>query len=122
MALSLLTAGCGDREQEPVDLPSLRTKLQALTADPCHSDPPSQPPYGCEKYVTQLANAARTVTAAGRDTDTDLRKPGTRMAEGVRDFNKRGCDNKRPPSEEACYTALATIADAVTDALAELEE
>ncbi|MGH3431989.1 MAG: hypothetical protein ACRDQB_04045 [Thermocrispum sp.] len=120
---ALVLAGCGQAaEVEPVDLPSLRTKLHALTSDPCHSEPRERPPYACEKYVTQLANTARTVSAAGRVNQTALRDPGRRMTSAVRAFNRGGCDNERPKSDAACYTALETIAQAVADVEAELEE
>lgn len=121
-AVLLLLSGCSGGEDEPVHLPSLHTKLLALTADPCHTKPREQPPYGCEKYVTQLANAARTVSAAGRAAKSELSDPGRRMLRGVNAFNKGGCDNRRPKSDASCYQALEAIAEAVEDVQAELEE
>lgn len=119
----LLPAGCGSgAEDEPVDLPSLRVKVHALTADPCHAQPREQLPYACEKYVTQMANTARTVVAAGRVNQVALRDPGRRMTRAVKDFNAGDCDNEKPKSDAACYTALEAIAAAVQDVEADLEE
>lgn len=121
VALTLVVAGCTDRAQDEVDLPSLRTKLHALTADPCHSDPRAQPPSGCEKYVTQLGNTARTVTLAAQGNPA-LKDPGVRMTRGVNAYRKGGCKSKQPRSERDCYAALNAIAEAVEDVENELEE
>ena len=128
MVLAFVIAGCGgdsggqEAEVEPVDLPSLQTKLRALSVDTCHTEPREEAPKACEKYVTQIANAARTVSAAGRINHEALRDPGRQMTRAVREFNSGRCDNKRPKSETACYEALETIAKAVKDVQAELEE
>lgn len=126
MLAAVLLAGCGsggsNTEDEPVDLPSLRVKLHALSTDRCHAQPREVPPHACEKYVTQLANAARTVVVAGRVNQRALRDPGRRMTRAVRDFNSGDCDNRQPKSDAACYTALEAIAQAVRDVEAELEE
>ncbi|WP_156899373.1 MULTISPECIES: hypothetical protein [Thermocrispum] len=123
-AVVAVLAGCGtdSAEEEPVDLPSLQQKVRALAVDTCHTDPRGQAPRLCEKYVTQIANAARTVSAAGRINHESLRDPGRQMTRAVREFNQGRCDNQRPKSTSACYRALETIAQAVKDVQAELEE
>lgn len=121
VALLLVVTGCTDRAQDEVDLPSLRTKLHALTVDPCHSDPRAQPPFGCEKYVTQLGNTARTVTLAAQGNPA-LKDAAARMTRGVNAYRKGGCKTKQPRSERDCYAALTAIAEAVEDVENELEE
>jgi len=124
VALGFVLAGCGEQsaEEEPVDLQSLQLKVRALAVDTCHTRPRDQAPRKCEKYITQIANAARTVSTAGRINHEGLRDPGREMTRAVRDYNQGGCDNQRPKSVSACYRALETIAQAVKDVEAELEE
>lgn len=113
-ALVLVAGTACDRDQTPtVDLPALRIKLQALTTDACHSDPRSLPPKGCQKYVTQLGNTARTVAAAAQAGNEGLAGPAEAMSRGVKAYRAGKCELVRPVSDHVCYEALDAIAAAV---------
>lgn len=101
---------------------TLDLKLNALMSDTCHSDPESQPPHACEKYVTQLANTANTVAAAARTGFPRLAAPAREMTEQIDQYRNGGCRSSSPASEQACWDSLTKLADALGDVEAELGE
>lgn len=119
-------AGCGLGDglspDQPVPVDNLRIKLRVLAADPCITDPRSQPPHGCTKLVTQLANTANAVTEAGAKGHPRLADPARRMKQSVDRFRAGSCSTKQPASEADCYAALGDLATAVTDAAAALAQ
>lgn len=121
VGIALLLAACGAGETArdttgAVHLESLRIKLDALMADSCNSEPESMEPWQCEKYVTQLANMATTLTDAAESGIERLAGPGQRMTAGVSEYRAGRCAGPSPVSEEKCVTALTQIADAVSAA------
>lgn len=121
-----ILAGCGLGDglspDEPVPVDNLRIKLRVLSTDPCNSDPRSQPPHGCTKFVTQLGNTANAVTEAGEKGYPRLADPARRMKQSTKKFRTGGCATKQPASEADCYDALDELAAAVTDAAAVLAQ
>lgn len=114
--LVLATGTACDRDDRPtVDLDALRIKLGALVTDSCHSEPRAQRPKGCQKYVTQLGNTARTVAAAARAGASELEAPAKAMTAGIEAYRAGKCETANPRSDQACYEALDAIAVAVED-------
>ncbi|MPY79576.1 MAG: hypothetical protein GEV04_14075 [Actinophytocola sp.] len=120
-ATIVLLAACGvgdvGREvRDTVDLRTLRIKLDALSSDTCHSDPGSREPWQCEKYVTQLGNAATTLQAAGETGFPKLAGPARRMTAAVDAYRNAGCVRQDVAKKGECVAALNDLADAVTSA------
>lgn len=116
-ALAACDAGDVGREvRDTVDVRTIEIKLRALTSDACHSDPASRQPWQCEKYVTQLANAANTVEAAADTGFPRLEGPGRRMTSAVAAYRDAGCMRQNTADKGECVAALEKLADAVTDA------
>lgn len=116
-----LSAGCdagdaGRDVRDTIDVRTIEIKLKALTSDACHSDPASREPWQCEKYVTQLANAANTIEAAADTGFPQLEEPGRRMTAAIADYRDAGCVQQSTAEKGECVAALEELADAVTAA------
>lgn len=126
IGVALLLGACGQEQgrtpTDQLDVETLEVKLHALMADSCHSDPESQPPHACEKYVTQLGNTANTVAAAARTGYPRLAEPARVMTEQISEYRKSGCPSSNPTSQQVCWDALTKLADALDDVEAELGE
>lgn len=126
--IGLLLAACGvgtDRDMDPserIDVRTLQLKLRALMTDPCHREPAEQLPRHCEKFVTQLANTANTVAAAGRAGYPELAGPARRMTEQIDGYRKGDCHTARPDDAQACVAALSALADALGEVEAQLTQ
>lgn len=126
IALALLLSACGEGTTptrlpgDDADLQGLRTKVHALQTDPCHSQPRSQRPDGCEKYLTQLRNTANTVTSAAAAGRPELAAPAHRMSVQIKAYRSGDCHTPRPKSEPDCHTALVELARALDEVEAQL--
>lgn len=121
VTIALLAAcGIGDdggRDvRDTIHVETLRVKLRALMSDACHSAPESREPWQCEKYVTQLANAATTIEAAAETGYPRLAEPGRRMTAAVATYRDAGCARQDAADKGQCVTALNDLAEAVTSA------
>lgn len=125
-SLVLLLAACGQGAPpnrlpgDDVDLDGLRTKLHALKADPCYSEPRTQRPAGCAKYLTQLRNTANTVAAAADAGRPELTGPAQRMSAQIKAYRSGACHTPQPSSHENCVNALVGLARALDDVEAQL--
>lgn len=121
----VLAAGCGDPRQgeEPEELFSveaLQTKLRVLQADDCHAHPRDVQPQACEKYITQVANAASTVDQGARSGHEQLGEPAERMSSAVAAYRDGNCAHSE--SDDTCTAALADLSAAISDADAAARE
>lgn len=126
VTLALLLTSCGDGlvpdrvPMDEADLAGLKVKLKALSTDPCATEPRNQRPDGCEKYTTQLRNAANAAEAVSRAGRPELAAPARKMSDGIRAYRTGECQTPDPASVERCGDALVTIADGLAEVEAKL--
>lgn len=122
--LSVLTLSACSTEAGPTPKASpdpgpaaLKTKLDALTVDPCFTQPGELAPQDCEKYVTQVANVPGTAEKYADADHPKLREAAASLTKGVDAYRAASCDSAGSGggSEKACDTALTDIASALDD-------
>lgn len=117
----LVLSGC-DSEAGPKTAPqaqdpgpdALPVKLIALTADDCFRSPGSQPPKGCEKFVTELGNTAGSVRERGlADKNQQLGVQADRLDKAVAAYRSNSCNTVTTTGNGPCGDALTEIAGAL---------
>ena len=122
--LALVLTGCsteaGPKARRGAGDPgpdALPTKLEALSADACFTDPRAQRPSGCEKYVTEVGNASGSVhklAKSGKTVNQPLDADATAIDQAVSAFRGAGCTTVDPVGG-ACTKALVDISAALAE-------
>jgi hypothetical protein len=121
-ALVLALSGCGGAatgptpaSQAPDQGPdTLPIKLNALSADECFLSPDMQAPKGCEKYVTELGNTARSVRQRAGSQDQRLASLADEVDKAVGAYRSHACNTVSSPGNGPCTQALTDIASTLS--------